>query len=80
MFQNSIKCLLLKCAGSALKSSATQARGGESGEYGEKIIHFISPHFFQKFTAKFTAFLAKIHRICFPTFTQSDLNSQENSR
>ena len=25
-----------------------------------------SPHF--------TAFLTKIHRICFPTFTQSDLN------
>ena len=31
----------------------------------------------QKFTAKFTAFLRKIHRICFPTFTESDLNSQE---
>ena len=26
MFQNWIKCLLLKCTGSALKSSATQVR------------------------------------------------------
>ena len=43
----------------------------------KKIIHHISPHFLQKFTAKFTAFLTKIHCISFPTFTQSDLNSQE---
>ena len=37
----------------------------------------ISPHFLQKFTAKFTAFLTKIHRVCFPTFTQSDLSSRK---
>ena len=43
----------------------------------KKIIHHISPHFLQKFTAKFTAFLTKIHRIWFPKFTQSDLISQE---
>ena len=41
---------------------------GESGEWGEKNN---SPHF--------TTFLTKIHRIFFPTFAQSDLNSQEIS-
>ena len=52
----------------------------ESGECGEKIIHRISPHFLQKITAKFTAFLTKNHRICFPTFTKYDLNSEEISK
>ena len=39
----------------------------DCGECGEK----------NYFTAKFTAFLTKIHRICFPTFPESDKNSQE---
>ena len=36
-----------------------------------------SQRFLQIFTAKFNAFLTKFPRICFPTFTQSDLNSLE---
>ena len=43
----------------------------------KKTIHLISPYFFQNLTAKFIAFLTKIQRICFPTFIESDLNSQE---
>ena len=39
---------------------------GESGECGEK-----------NNSLYFTAFLTKIHRIRFPKFTQSDLNSHE---
>ena len=50
---------------------------GESDECGEKKFHHISSHFLQKFTAKFTSIITKIHRVCFPTFNQSDLNSDE---
>ena len=46
----------------------------------KKIIHHISPHFLQKFNAKFTAFLTKIHRIWFPKVTQSDLKFTRNCK
>ena len=36
-----------------------------------------SQHFSQNLTAKITAFLKKTHRIWFPKFMESDLNSQE---
>ena len=45
----------------------------------KKIIHHISLHSLQKITAKFTAFPTKIYRIGFPSFIESDLNSQEIS-
>ena len=44
----------------------------------KKVIHRTSPLFLQKFTAKFTAILPKIYGNGFPTFTQSDINSQKN--
>ena len=42
---------------------------GDCGECGEKnTFHNISPLFLDKFTAKFTEFFTKIHRICFTRF------------